>query len=404
MHIPLLYILISAEIVTVLLISAGAVIVYLLKKRPVSTESQDEASANTGGGSYIQFLEKELQDNQTKTQQQVNLETESETESLESGDADAESNQAEATDSQASLLQTREMFLQLEKEAASLRDNDHSFWVKLLHGLQGISDHLKTTETKIEEHEHEVVEHENHVEEKVFYIETQGKKIDTEVNKLKDIIYEQESSISSLRKAMTHIGETQPENSEAIEPLLQHINTLEQQLNDSKMCMEVLEMENQRLQEEVDKAADQIAAAPSPQDQESESESIVNLGEMQELIDKQKHQIEDLNESIDDLKLEAIQAEKLRNAINDFTRSSQEMMNCITILEEENLRLKQDLELSDNTATGEPDPEAVELNSKVSSLEEELIKKEVAYAKLHDQYAALEKQFLDLHQDEEHHT
>ena len=68
-----------------------------------------------------------------------------------------------------------------------------------------------------------------------------------------------------------------------------------------------------------------------------------------------------------------------------------------TILEEENSRLQQDLEQAESA---EPDPEMLELSSKVSNLEEELIKKDVAYAKLHDQYADLEKQFLALHQDE----
>jgi chromosome segregation ATPase len=301
------------------------------------------------------------------------------------------------------------MFLTVERAAAEHIDNENSYWDSIYSGMQDMLDQFKTIETKQVVVENEIITNKKDVKEKVFYIETQGKKIDGEVNKLKDIISEQENTLNSLRKSLKDdSGADIAVDADVLSDLTNRLNDFERQLTDSKMCMEVLELENDRLQQEINdiekRHADESAGKTNKD--EAESTSMIDLDQMKEVLEKQEQQIQDLHSTIENLEIDAQQAEKLKSTINDFTRTSQEMMGCISILEEENELLKG--QLSDNEPDTEETPsiaaapanneEAAQLKSKLKGLEQEIIKKDVAYAKLQDEYSSMEKEYLSMYE------
>lgn len=419
MDIPLIVVLIGAEVLIVLL---GLCITFgiLLMRKPEQTNKQepslDDAEAELDafdlGSSYIDFLDQAMQRNTIKISQQINIE-EDEAKENSTGDEPAEDtpdeedeNSSPAPDEkQSALLQAREQFLLIEKAAAENTEHDIKFWDSLYEGLQKIIDRYQSTETVTETiSETETIHNvETESKEKVFYIETQGKKIDGEVNKLKDIIYEQENALSSMQKAMSDAEEELPDDSPSLAALREQISNIERQLSDSKMCMEVLEMENKRLQEEVDKIDNRHEALFSDSEDapETDKESTIDLDQMKEVAAQQESKIQQLIDTIESLEIEASQADRLKDTLKDFTRTSQEMMSCISILEEENERLQETAqhEEPDTDNDGETSGEDVDaIKSRISSLEEELIKKDVAYAKLQDEFSSMETEYLAMYE------
>lgn len=407
MYIPTVYVLFAAEFMLLLVALSLFLVYYIYRRRSAvpATDQADEDSENSyRGSSYIEYLEKELLRNEARTSQQINIEKDAGKEADSQDDAAADQ---QPQNKISHLLGARNRFLQVEKAAAEHSENEHAFWDSIQKGMKDVLETFRTVETEKVVVTEESVEHKKETVEKVFYIETQGKKIDGEVNRLKDIIYEQENTLSSLRKGLTQSEEHFPDESEELAALHAQLNGFERQLNDSRVCMEVLELENDRLQQEVHKleaSAAQVSAGDTAgDDTDRDTSSRVDVQQMKEVLDKQEKQIEELNLTIEDLKLDASQAEKLKTTINSFTRTSQEMMGCITILEEENEHLKEQLhdieehpEAQGIDASGNGDSEA--LQKKIRHLEEELIKKDVNYAKLQDEFSSMEKEYLAMYE------
>ncbi len=429
MQISLIIVLIVAELLLVLTGLCITLTIFLLRKPKVTEEPIDEPSAQPAedeldaielSNNYIDFLEQAMHRNTQKTQQQKNIEadiakeesdTANATDDLETDEATEEesantSNSPAPDEAQSKLLLIREQFLILEKTAAEKSEHEIHFWDSIYDGMKDLLEQFPSTKTASTQTsssaENVVVES----KEKVFYIETQGKKIDGEVNKLKDIIYEQENALSSMKKAMQGAEEEHPEDSASLKILKEQMEAIERQLNDSKMCMEVLEMENNRLQEEVDKMDGRHDALFEETDNSSsdESSSIIDLDQMKEMVEKQDAKIQQLIDTIESLEIDASQSEKLKETLGDFTRSSKEMMSCICILEEENERLKASSEADDENTETTADSAAAssedtaEIAGKISQLEEELIKKDVAYAQLQDEFSSMETEYLAMYE------
>ena len=411
MFIPSIYLLFVAEFLIILLGATLFLVYYVVKlrARPApESETEDEPTAGGNTTSYAQFLEQELLRNEARNGMENNRadgneETadEAQTEATEeTGDTSENSDTPAAEDGTLTpqhLLEARQKFLQLERNAAEHHENEHAFWDSIYRGMREVLDSFSSHQIETQVVQDESVTTRKESSEKVFYIEAQGKKIDGEVNKLKDIIYEQENILSSLRKSVKDAEGHFPEGSDELEALRTQMDALERQLTDSRMCMEVLELENTRLQDEVDKLEGQVAGTGETGD----GNDSPDLGQMKEVMDKQAEQINELQTVIDDLQLEAEQAEKLRTTLASFTRTSEEMMGCITILEEENEHLKEQLEHGGDTVaepaaadTGADD----ELKQRVKQLEEEIIKKEVEYAKLQDEFTSMEKEYLAMYE------
>ena len=413
MYISLIYVLFSAEFMLIMTALAVSMGIYIYKKKlyredsVITSEPIDQSSENIVdiGNSYSDYIDQEIERNKEKIAQ---LEAANSTEADTETDEDSSETSANNREN-IELLNARGMFLDIEKEASSHADNEGAFWKSLYKGFKNAikkfrgKDKDATTET--------IVNTKKEQTEKVFYIETQGKKVDTEVNKLKDIIYEQENVLNSMRKSLNTAKQNLPDDStssnEELEQLMAQLEAFEQQVNDSRMCMDVLELENTRLQDELSQLEHEFEEiASSKSTSEGKSEPVINLDEMKEIIQKQENQIKELTNTINSLKIDKNQAERLKTTIGDFARTSQEMMGCINILEEENERLQHELdEIHQNTDTGvdtDADNELTELleshETKISQLEEDIIKKDVAYAKLQDEFSSMEKEYLAMYE------
>ncbi len=449
MYIPIIYLLFTAEIIFILTIFSIGLLVYiykLLQKQNTETplpeviEEPDESFDLST--SYREYIEIEMARNQEKLKQEARIEeeilseleneTDEESDTVEENeddtkqddsDIDIEALEEELTndaedsnktssnapdEAQSQLLKIRDMFLAAEKSSAEYQEHEIHFWNEVYKGMQKISDELKTT--IIEEHKKTEMDlalsGKPEIKEKVFYIETQGKKVDGEVNKLKDIIYEQENALNAMRKS---VGEAEAGDTDQaiIDEINAQIAALEAQLSDSKMCMDVMEMENERLQNEVNQLeAQYMQELQNSSTTEVEVDSTIDLSELQDLVDQQEKQINELNATIDTLKIDADMAETMKKTITEFAHSSQEMMGCISILEDENKHFKQEIE-NLRAAGGTPvenieatqNNEDIEaLKSQVQTLEEDLIKKDVAYAQLQEEFDSIEKEYLSMYE------
>jgi len=407
MQIPLLYILITAEALLIFLGISVTLGIILLRKSKITADEQtiqpaeDKPDAIELENSYIDFLKQAIVRNTGKTEQQQNIEKDIADSEDTSDDNDETEDESPAPDeTQSNLLQIRSQFLLMEKSAAEKSEHEIHFWESIYDGMKNLLEQLSNTEVASSESttpDNPAAES----KEKVFHIEIQGEKIDGEVNKLKDIIFEQENALSSMKKAMKNAADEFPEESELLKALNEQIQAIERQLNDSKMCMEVLEMENNRLQEEVDKmsARHDHLFKEDDNDNTDENESTLDLEQMKEVVEQQEGKIKQLIDTIESLEIDASQAEKLRETIQGFSRTSQEMMSCIAILEEENDRLKSSADDSAEPEDASTDDEdTTTLKTKISELEEEIIKKDVAHAQLQDEFSSMETEYLAMYE------
>ena len=384
MHIPFIYILFIAEAILVLFVLSiilGIVAYRLANKKTSSSLQADETYTADPGSSYIEHLDIEIMKNTAQSKIDKRIEH------------DANENlipDTKTEEKHSRLLKARDLFLHVERTAAEKAGNDIQFWQHIYAGISKVLDHFKTIEHEMTA-ETDHTQHTKEVKEKVFYIETQRKKVDGEVNRLKDIIYEQENTLSGLLKTLKNAEEEHQgtEQGELISALHAQASNFERQLRDSKTCMDVLEMENNRLQEELHK----LDAKKTDSDVSRTDENTkVDTQNMREMLKKQEQQISLLTSTIDELKLSTEQTEKIKSALNEFAHSSQEMIGCITILEDENARLQ----ATSHDAQAASGDESL-LKSQIRKLAEEAIKKDVAYAKLQDEFASMEKEYLAMY-------
>lgn len=383
----------TAELILILLAACIILIIYIIKRTSTKTNSNIEAESTTGtGASYSEYLEKEILRNESKTQQQNSNKKTAATKKIPVSPLPPDEKQSQ-------LLQLREMFLKTERTSAEHTENENSFWDTLYSGLNDIFTKFQITNTDVStETQQSYIKSENSSE-KVFYIETQGKKVDGEINRLKDIIFDQDNTLSSLKHALDGVSQHVSGDNVEFNTLKNELAKFEQQLNDSKMCMEVLEMENDRLQSEIDKLEHQLETQSGISMGNTTGLSN-NMNQLKETLTGQEKQIDILNETIDSLKLNSNESETLKSTIKSFARNSKEMMSCITILEEENDNLHElieDLKKQQHSTVTDNDTSSDKLREKASTLEKEIIKKDVAYAKLQDDYSSMEKEYMSMY-------
>lgn len=406
MQISLITLFALLEIILFLLgatITLG-IMLYLRKSQNAQTQQQNtftqppEATADAINldNSYIDHLEQAMQRNQQQLEQQSAETPEAEAETDTEANADSDENQT--ANKQLQYLQARQQFLELEKQAAQKTDDEDAFWHDINSGMQALLEKFKSSELNTET----VTEfqQQKEVKEKVFYVETQGRKVDNEVNKLKDIIYDQENALSSMQKNLARAVEETPQESESLSELQQQFSTLERQIVDSKMCMDILETENERLQDELHKIQSQL-----PQDTESDDESgsTIEISQIKEVVRQQKERIKQLQAIIESLEIDKDKSEELQTHLSAFTRSSEEMMSCITILEEENERLQDEVHTIEDSLQHEmgdagESEQLEEMQAKINQLEEEVVKKDLALAQLQEEFSSMETEYLAMYE------
>lgn len=383
MYIPFIYILFIAEALLVFIIISIilGIAVYRLTGKPKPTlDYADEQHNINFGKSYTEHLDIEMMKNTA----QIKIENR-----VEHDPGAPQISDSEKETRHSKLLKLRDSFLHAERASAEHADNDIHFWQSVYDGMNKVHAHFKTVQHELTVEAEQHIKPAKAVTEKVFYIETQGKKVDGEVNRLKDIIYDQENTLSDLLKALKHaeVEHKGTDNEPFIATLLAQLSNVERQLGDAKTCMEVLELENNRLQEELHKF-DQIRTDRDLS--RSDDNSKIDVQNMREMLKKQEQQISRLTSTIDTLQLSTEQSDSIKTTLSEFIHSSNEMMSCITILEEENERLQatSDHAMSDDTSA---------LKTQIKKLQEEAIKKDVAYAKLQEEFASMESEYLAMY-------
>lgn len=406
MHISLITLFVLLELMLFLLAASitMGIMLYLRKARnkpaqqqPSETEAEQPEATNDAvnlDSSYIDYLDQAMQRNQQQLEQQFTDSSENEA----ATEAAADSTENQTTSEQLQLLQARQQFLELEKEAAQKTEDEDGFWQQIHSGMQALLAQFNNAEAHTETTTE--IQQQKEVQEKVFYVETQGRKVDNEVNKLKDIIYDQENALSSMQKNLAKAIEEAPQESESLNDLHQQFTSLERQIVDSKMCMDILETENERLQDELHKIQAQL---PEDDTADDDTEVTVEISQIKEVVRQQKERIKQLQAIIESLEIDTNKAEELQTHLSAFTRSSEEMMSCITILEEENERLQDEVHTIEDTLQHEADDagnsqDLNELQIKINELEEEVVKKDLALAQLQEEFSSMETEYLAMYE------
>ncbi|MDH5766633.1 MAG: hypothetical protein OEZ38_11520 [Gammaproteobacteria bacterium] len=401
MKIPYIYIYFALEFSALLI----AFVIYLLfinrkklklieklkeiiKKLKSTQQVKDETTQTS---QYTDYLKQEIDRNSGKIK---TLKSSLENPEGTTTDKNEDDNVDEQSNNRILLLTIRDELLNSEISSNEHNEDENRFWSSLYKNLQDISDkHLKRIEETVikeEIHVNKIIKKSNDT---ILQIEPQGKKIDTEVNKLKDILYDQENSISALTKALKKASDDHPdpETKSTLKALHSQVSELETNLNESRTCLEILEAENERLQSE-------LAETKNHKDSMRDPPTIEPASTTQEL----QENINELELTIETLKIEADQAEELHKVINNFTQNSHEMMGCIAVLEDKNKQLSNEIKLLKNGSSSENTEQTNNIDSvlqqKINELEEALIKKDVDYARLQEDFLSMEKEYLNMYE------
>ncbi len=232
--------------------------------------------------------------------------------------------------------------------------------------------------------------------EKVVYVDKAEHKVRKEVDKLKSVSDQQKSIISELQ-GMLEMSEDEGMKGE----FLTRINALESALSESKMCIDVLENENQSRQEQLEdllitlddltaraEGAEEAAEADvddvdiDPDDllaevQQQTQTAAATDNDMVEL-EREKLDLkrklaaieEEQQELTKELEEKKNKVDELESVISRFSRESGDVMNAVVTLEDENNRLIDEVdkikhekeELEGRLNEEQPEDEAAEEN------------------------------------------
>lgn len=237
----------------------------------------------------------------------------------------------------AELLMFRKRFLEIELEAHALEGNPVAFQDRIAAGLCELVEIMRpepeTVETVAGESTVDVEFEE--APDDTAGEDDDRKTLDTseeEINHLKDVINNQQDAMSALRAQLeAHSGV------EGMDNVLQQLEDFEKQSAELEKCLLVLESENERLKAAQDQGGD-VAKTIEPADP-------AQLTGLRNMVGGQQETIGSLRKLIDELMPEADKAGKLEEALNQIQRSNQELSGCVSVLEDENTLLRNELEM-----------------------------------------------------------
>ncbi len=312
------------------------------------------------------------------------------------------------------LLQLRKQFLELEVEARALEKNPVAFQDRLAAGMSELIEQLRPEAETVTETVSEATDSDSRADVAAESdIEEGGDErptIDThdaEMNRLKDVINNQQDAMTALRKEL----EARAGDIEDLDSIMQKLDEFERQSSELETCLSVLEQENERLKSATAAGGQDTAGA--------DTREPAKLSGLKSMMGQQQESISNLQNLIKELAPEAGKAKELEDAINGITRTNKELDGCVAVLEDENAKLRSELEQiqtqldaaqeeasagavditvddtaeADSTAN-EPDEEKQELEIKVQELEALVEFKDAAIEELEKQYNTLESKYL----------
>lgn len=322
----------------------------------------------------------------------------------------AAASQDESEKKAAELLKFRKRFLEIELEAHALEDNPVAFQDRIAAGLCELVELMRpepeTVEAEADEETPADVEFEEAPDDTAA--EEDRKTLDTseeEINHLKEVINNQQDAMSALRAQLeAHSGV------EGMDSVLQQLEDFEKQSAELEKCLLVLESENERLKAAQEQGGDE-AKSIEPADP-------AQLTGLKNMVGGQQETIGSLRKLIGELMPEADKAGKLEETLNQIQRTNQELSGCVSVLEDENTLLRNELEMivrqleeqdaqreseaaaaRDETDTGgAPGPtseQIKEMEIKVQELEALVEFKDATIEELEKQYNALEVKYRE---------
>jgi chromosome segregation ATPase len=226
-----------------------------------------------------------------------------------------------------------------------------------------------------------------------------GDKVVSEVERvtqLHGMLGEQGHLITSMKRIIKQV-KAEPQ-AELIAELEKQLRTLDRRYQEASTCIEIMEQQNQRLQDKIDRT-DRRA-------QRIEAEKNESISDLHEQLGRQKSSISGLNTVIGDLQLEAGKAAELQAKLDQFELASRDMNMCVQVLEEENHFLQEQVKALLNRDEGESVYDAEKHKADVEALQQqvETLKTELAAReeRIHDveaKFAALEKEYLTLYEE-----
>ena len=256
------------------------------------------------------------------------------------------------------LEKFKRLFFDMENQWTDAKNNAANYYAQLMAMSEGVSDREAFTTTlqhynNVYDNIHEtVIQHTQNpdsvISTKTINITRQDPRAADEIIKLRNVAADQHRIINTLQRKLEEA--VSPEEKEVvIQELQQQLQRQIRFVQESETCVQLLE-------EELHKAQEELAAA------ERTIEEKMTLSE------------ENL---------------RMKNALHDFTMESKDMVTNITELENENDALKQNIrqiQKDSSESTAAPAPEV--------QLELKQIKNE--FSNLKQQYAELEEKYLDL--------
>ncbi len=244
----------------------------------------------------------------------------------------AAASEDEAEKKAAELLKFRKRFLEIELEAHALEANPVAYQDKIAAGMCELVEIMRPEAETVEtEAEAEPTSSEELEEAPDDEAEDERSTIDTtdeEMNHLKDVINNQQDAMAALRAQLEAHGEV-----DGIEDVLQQLNDFEKQSAELERCLLMLETENERLK------ASQAAGETTV----IEPADPAQLTGLKNMVGNQQETIEGLRKLIGELMPEADKASELEETLDRIQRTNQELSGCVSVLEDENNMLREEL-------------------------------------------------------------
>lgn len=216
------------------------------------------------------------------------------------------------------------------------------------------------------------------------------------IGELQGVLNQQGSTLTTMRQVLDQIK--QDPQAELIEALEKELHDLEQRYREASTCIEIMQQENDRLQEKVDRKDYRL--------EQVEAERNESVADLQEQVGKQKRSVSELQEMVNGLQLEAEKAEQVQAKLDQFNLASRDMNMCIQVLEEENEFLQEQIKtlLQADESSSVYDKVDEENNSEalkqqIEDLKNQLQEKAEKIKEVEARYASMEKEYLTLYEE-----
>lgn len=238
-----------------------------------------------------------------------------------------------------------------------------------------------------------------------------------EMSSLKQLAGDQTRQIMALNDSLKKMEQGGETDSFALKKQLEAVQT---STKDMETCMNVLEMENDRLQESLDREIEKVREL---EDQHKVREQVVAAGggvqveegeqvaHLQEVVSGLEQSMEDLKSKISELAPEADKAKELEEVVGGIEEKNMQLINSnqrlitdVSSLKNEKADLLKKMEAlaeaSNQLDAGSSDEAAAlqaQLKSQLEELEATNVEKQIQVEELGAKYEALEKEYLSLY-------